>query len=332
IGMWVNPHDEGYFNYRKALDLAKEGGVQVVHYYARWGYIELKKDVYDWKISDFVIDNFHKKDFEIVVVIPIIFSTVIDDLPQDLEFRNFADPLFVSRFENFLNVFLKRYVGKIHYLVIGNEVDIYFAEHRDELKDFREFLLEIFDFLKGNYSEIKIGTEFAYHSVLQKNLEYVVRELNIGDLTFFTLYISDEEFDFSGDIENVEKYFRGMMKISDGKKIAIVETSQSSSEILSSSEEKQALYVKEIFRILKENKNRIEFLMWLTLHDGKPEDCRKSAEFFVRDHPEFLENVKGMARFKEFMCFLGLRNSDGSPKLAWNEWLKQVEDYYGGIL
>jgi hypothetical protein len=66
-----------------------------------------------------------------------------------------------------------------------------------------------------------------------------------------------------------------------------------------------------------ENRDEIEFLMWINLHDSTPEECRKAAEFFVmRVNDEALKDKEIMARFSEFMYFLGLRRTDCTPKLA----------------
>jgi len=148
-------------------------------------------------------------------------------------------------------------------------------------------------------------------------------------MVFFTFYPHGDRFSFSGDPHHVEHYFAAMVDLAGSKKIGVVETSWSSSLMLESSEEKQAEYIREIFRILKENRSKIEFLMWINLHDSTPEECRKAAEFFVVGvDDEFLENTEGMARFSDFMCFLGLRRSDSTPKPAWYTWMEQVEAYY----
>jgi hypothetical protein len=35
-----------------------------------------------------------------------------------------------------------------------------------------------------------------------------------------------------------------------------------------------------------------------------------------------------MDAFVTFICYFGLRQSDGNPKQAWEVWVQQAEEYY----
>ena len=323
VGLWINPKEADMKYYDEALKTAREAKIQLAHLYVQWGLTEKSSGKYDWSIPDYILGKFDKYGFEAVVVIPIIFTTKLDVMPEDVEFKSFSDPEFVSRFVHFTQTLMERY-STIKYLIIGNEIDIYLYSHPDEVDDFRTLVEAVTSAL-----DVCVGTEFAIHNVVSVRCESLVQKALTGDMVFYTLYPTGQDFSYGGDPHDVQSYFDAMLDLAGGKKIAVVETSWSSSHLLESSEEKQAEYIKEIFNILKENKSRIEFLIWINLHDSTPEECRKAAEFFVKGvDEEILNNEQIMARFSDFMCFLGLFKTDGTPKPAWYTWLDQVEQYY----
>ncbi len=325
LGLWINPKNADMNFYDEALEQAREAQVQITHLYVQWGLVEKSSGKYDWAIPDYLMGKFKKNGFEVVVVIPIIFTTKLDVMPEDVHFKRFSDPQFQDRFVKFTKTLTDRYKDIMKYLIIGNEIDVYLNTHPDEASDFRT-LVEA----AAAANDITVGTEVAIHSVVQTNGQNIAKKALAGDMVFYTFYAQGDNFSFGGDPHSVEKYFTEMFNLAGGKKIAVVETSWSSSRLLESSEEKQAEYVKEVFKILKKNKDKIEFLMWITLHDSTLEECRKSAEFFVKGvYDDILKDAEVMARFSEFMCCMGLRRTDGTPKPAWYTWLEEVKTYYG---
>jgi len=324
LGLWINPKHADMKYYDEALEIAREAQIQIAHLYVQWGLVEKSAEEYDWTIPDYILGKFKKYNFEAVVVIPIIFTTKLDVMPSDITFKSFSDPQFTERFVQFTETFIERYKDTVHYLIIGNEIDVYLYQHPDCASDFGRLVQAVAD-----AHSVTVGTEFAIHSVVQYNCQHIARKALAGDMVFFTFYPMGGNFSFGGNPHTVDSFFDAMFDLAGDKKIAVVETSWSSSPSLESSEEKQAVYVENLFRILKEHKSRIEFLMWINLHDSTSQECRKAAEFFITGvDDEFLKNTEGMARFSEFMCFLGLQKSDGTPKLAWYTWMEQVKAYY----
>lgn len=324
LGMWITPREADMDHYDEALNLAREAHVQIAHLYIQWGLVEKSRNEYDWIIPDYVLGKFKKYGFEAVVVIPLIFTTKLDVMPSDITFTGFQDPDLVSRFVAFSELLLERYGSTIRYLVIGNEVDIYLSQHPEHIAGFKALVEAV-----ARVSSIPVGTELAIHSVVQSRTEDIARDVIAGDMVFYTLYPTGDAFSFGERVEDTTAYFDAMITLAGTRKIAVVETSWSSSPTLESSEEAQAQYITKLFEILTQNRDRIEFLMWITLHDSTPEECRESAAFFVTGvNEEILLDENTMERFADFMCYLGLRRTDGTPKPSWYQWLTQAEAYY----
>jgi hypothetical protein len=327
LGMWINPKEGDMAHYDEALSLAREAQIQLAHVYVQWGLVEKSRDEYDWEVPDYILGKFEKYGFEAVVVIPIIFTTKLDVMPSDIQFTGFSDPDVVSRFVTFSETLLERYKSTVKYLVIGNEVDIYLATYPEHITDFKALVEAV-----ARVSDVPVGTELAIHSVVQSKTQDIAQKVIAGDMVFYTLYPTGENFSFGGDVEDAADYFDAMFTLAGTKKIAVVETSWSSSPNLESSEETQARYITELFQILTQNRDRIEFLMWITLYDSIPQQCEESAKFFVTGvNDQILNDSTLMGRFAEFMCYLGLRSADGTPKPAWYQWLAEVEAYYTSL-
>ena len=151
----------------------------------------------------------------------------------------------------------------------------------------------------------------------------------MGDFNAFTLYIYGDKFAFEGVNGETGTYFDEMKAISD-KPFAMLETGWSTSPMLKSSEEKQVEYIDEVFDILEEKKDRIEFLGWFDSNDVAEESCAEIAESFIS--PSMGENItenEYWAYFEEFICTLGLKDVNNKPKLGWNEWITRSREYAG---
>jgi len=62
------------------------------------------------------------------------------------------------------------------------------------------------------------------------------------------------------------------------------------------------------------------------MHDSRRDFCAQQALTFfepgTEPDPEFMEP------FVTFLCYFGLRESDGSPKPAWEVWVEEARRYY----
>jgi|GEM_PF-1186473 len=332
LGIVIAPPGEETFMevYCENLKESRNAGIYLSHMYFSWGKIETSEGVYNWSVPDYVVEMNELNDMKMSGVVMVIYTNQIGELPSDVEFTSFKDEKLKERFADFMIEFLDRYGETMEYVEIGNEVNIYLEEHPDEIDDFKEFYSYVYDKIKEKHPETKVSTIFAYHAAKETDSVYIIEDLaDVGDFNAFTLYIYGDKFAFDGVINNTKTYFDGIEEISD-KPFAMVETGWSTSPMLKSSEEKQVEYIDEVFDILEEKKDKMEFFGWFDSNDVAEENCEEIAESFISESMgEDIKENEYWAYFEEFICTLGLRDVDNNPKLGWDEWISKSREYTG---
>ncbi|MGD9091760.1 MAG: beta-galactosidase [Anaerolineales bacterium] len=332
LGMVVNPASDGPLEGTyPALRLAKESGVQVIHTYQNWAAIEDQPGLYSWEWQDYLMDLYHYEGFEVSLVFDIIHTTVRGETPPDLDGLPFDDPRLIQRFTECILAFLDRYPGQVHYLSIGNEVNDYFVNHRDEVDAYRTFFLAVKDAIAARHPDVMVSMTYAYHDAESQDSLDVIEQLNVGDFIPFTLYIYSDGFRFDQGVHELGGYIDRMLAFAEEKSIAIVELGWSTSPSLGASQSDQAAFIQEVFGLLPQYRSQIIYLTWFSLHDGVPENCHQAALGFIPHLPELAQDEAFMSVFVDFLCYLGLRESDGTPKLGWDAWQGGAARYLEGI-
>lgn len=104
-----------------------------------------------------------------------------------------------------------------------------------------------------------------------------------------------------------------MVELAKKRPLILQEVGYPSSTELSSSEAKQAQFVTNVFRAWGASAPRIPFLNVFLLHDLPSQKCEELAKYYGLPHD---------LNFRAFLCSLGLRHADGTPKLAWTSLVK----------
>jgi hypothetical protein len=100
-----------------------------------------------------------------------------------------------------------------------------------------------------------------------------------------------------------------MVASTKGRPVVLREVGYPTSPLLNGSEEKQAEFIGHVFAAWKATNGRIPFLTFFVLHDLN-EQVGKSMMNSYNAPPTAI-------KLKEFLCSLGLRRADGTPKLGW---------------
>ncbi len=68
-------------------------------------------------------------------------------------------------------------------------------------------------------------------------------------------------------------------------------------------------------------------MTWFILYDSSEEESRKVAESFIEPDDPILENDRFMDPFSNFIRYLGLIESDGTPREGWTEFTQRAQEY-----
>ncbi len=245
----------------------------------------------------------------------MIHTTLRGPIPEDLKDKDFDDPEFIQRFTDFILNVLERY--PVQYLSIGNEVNDYFVNHRDEIPAYKTFFLSVKGAIKERYPDVKVAMTFAYHDAEQTNAVDIIQQLNLGDFLPVTLYIYNQGFMYNRDPAELEAYLNRILDLAGETPIAFAEIGWNTADSLEGTQADQEVFVREAFRLLAKHREKIEFLAWFDLHDSKPENAYDAALTFLPDNSNMIHDEAFMKAFVDFLSYHGLRENDGTPKLAW---------------
>lgn len=99
-----------------------------------------------------------------------------------------------------------------------------------------------------------------------------------------------------------------MLALAGAKPLLLQEVGYPAAASTGSSEARQAAFVSNVFAAWKAEPGRIPLLNFFLLHDFTPQMCSDFGLYY---------GTSGSANFTDFLCTLGLRHADGTPRSAW---------------
>lgn len=296
-----------------AFQKAREAGIGIAIWTYDWGTAEKKIGKYDWSFLDYVTERTEQNGFKFSLSLEVVHITQKANYPKGIKFTRFNEPFFVDNFKIFIGKLVKRYKGKINYLWIGQEVELYLHNHPEQKQPFLEFFKEVKKEIKSIAPEITVGIVGSYHLAREVNETKLLQEFaRVSDVLALTLYMEADVDD--PEISDTKNYFDGLINLISEKKIAIHETAWSSGG-KKGSEQKQTQFVMELAKAINKHKAHFEFISWYMLHDFSDADSKIAASAY------------GMQTDKNFVTWqgsLGLLKNDGTEKPAWRIWKEQM--------
>ena len=307
---------------------ASSTGIGRSNVYMFWNIIEPEQRNYNWDQYDILMSFNKKSDLKVTLYFSLINGNTLGPFPNWIGKPSLAS-ISEDRLIEVLDTILSRY-DIVDTLIIAGETDAHFRYNEQDIPVYAELFNNVYDQLKEKHPDIKIGNAFSLHGVLNKNLEHIVEDLAIGDFVAFTYFPVDSLNEINKNstaaISDLEKTF----DLVPNKNVAFFEISWSTADLVGGSQTAQKEFLNLLFDFYKENESKLEFVTWYRLNDRPQDSC-----YIDPESVEGTINIGGesglgsseyvVERLSSYICNAGLLKTDGNPKLAWNEFSKQVE-------
>lgn len=271
-------------------------------------------------LSD-AIDNAISHDMAQFIGIQMI-NTNQREMPAEFATADFDDPAVIAQFKLLLDRVVTPNAGKIKYLSIGNEVDAYLRAHPAEWASYKMFFDAAVDYAHTLDPDIQVGVTATAEGALTLSTTQLQQLNENSDVVILTYY----PIDFAGDgtvtvrtPQSPAVDFTEMLGFAGDRPLILQEVGYPASPLNSSSENMQSQFIESVFSAWRDNAENIPFLNFFVLHDFTAQMC---AEFTSYYGAAGLANAES---FGAYLCTLGLRKDDGTPRAAWDTLLQQVE-------
>jgi hypothetical protein len=238
-----------------------------------------------------------------------VLDTTVNTVPADLRPSTFDSTAVIGRFHALLDT-LRPSLAGVRYLSIGNEVDVYLRQHPEQRDAYHRFLVDAVEYAHATLPGVAIGVTSTFDGAGP-----IADLLGVGDTVILTYYPLGPGFvprppsTATGDLVR-------MLDLAGGKPLVLQEVGYPSDPRLSSSDDAQAAFVRAVFDAWHGAGSRAPFLNWFALHDFTPELCGQLAGYYGGP-PD--------PAFTAFLCSLGLRRVDGTPKPAWSALVEAAQ-------
>ncbi len=332
VGLVINAsnNDLDFEDFRASVLAARQGGVRASHTYFTWGDIETAPGEYDWRVPDLLVDVLVLEGIRMSVVIDFIHTSVPGKVPADLEGLAFDDPRYIERASAFSVAVAEHFGDSLDYLMLGNEINIYLAQHPEQVAPFLSAYQAMRQAVHAAQPELPVGTVLAFHELMSAGDYGLIQQFSVGDFLAYTYYPHAPGFRYDGPTDGFGAVLDAMIDQSGDTPFIVVENGWATSELLGSSEASQAEYIRNSFEAIAERRGSIERLIWYGFHDGERELCERGGLSFFEEGFDPGSLGESWEPFVEYLCTLGLRNFDGSPKLGWQTFQEQLEAYEAG--
>jgi hypothetical protein len=292
-----------------AVALAQGAGVRGVIATYTWSALEPTPGHIDVSQLQNGLEYYHQKGLKVLLGIQVI-NTVRREVPSDLAAVSFDDPQFIARFHTLLDAVRGALSGAEQYLSIGNEVDVYLQAQPTEWKAYTSFYADAVAYLHDHSPGLLIGVTTTFGGSAGES-GAMVHSLNASSdvviLTYYPLQGDAQALPPTSPATDIPR----MVSLAGGKPVVLQEAGYPSGGLNASSEAAQQQFVTELFQAWHAAGNNAPFLSYFLLYDFDTTTCNALGTYYGSMDPAFLS----------YLCTLGLRHSDGTPKPAWDAFV-----------
>jgi len=307
-----------------AFNLAYDAGARGQMTTFHWNDLEPQVgnyDAHELESLNGAITNAISHDMTQFVGIQMI-NTNQREMPAEFSNSAFDNATVMTRFNLLLDRVITPNIGKIKYLSIGNEVDAYLRAHPAEWAKYKTFYDAAVEHAHSLDPDILVGVTATAEGALTLSTS-PLQDLNEhSDVIILTYY----PIDFSGDgtvtvrtPQSPATDFPDMLNFAGTRPLVLQEVGYPASPLNNSSEAMQSAFIESVYDTWRSNAADIPFLNFFVLHDFTAQMC---AEFTSYYGAAGLGNSES---FGAYLCTLGFRRDDGTPRQAWSTLQQQTE-------
>jgi hypothetical protein len=297
-----------------AIDLAYNAGVRGQYQFATWSSLEPQSGTYNLQDLMAGINFLIGRGFQRLLVTVAPINTTTKETPPDLLAVPFNSQQTKTRFHALLDALVPQLPTSVVYLSIGNEVDIYLNAHPAEWAAYQEFYEDSVSYIHQKWPRLKVGVTVTFSGAMGAPAVNVSALSAKSDVWVFTYYPVGLNFQPLGP-QSPSTDFPLMGTLSGGRPIVLQEVGYPSSALLGSSESEQAAFVSSVFQSWLARGDQMPYLNYFLLHDFSDAACDEFTAYY---------GAPSDPNFHEFLCTLGLRRVDGSPKPGWQTFVDRA--------
>jgi hypothetical protein len=262
-----------------------------------WRDIEVQPGIYKNPYLKIANDYYPPKKVAVDLAIRPV-STNRKSVPDDLTLVAFSDAQMISRFQKLMDfVFSQTDKLTLSSIVIGADCDLYFKRDATRWKQYTVFCKSIATYLRTRKPGVPIAFEATYPGLVGACKEELKILNQFSDVVGVSYYPLGENFSAKGPV-TVKDDFQKIASVYPTRKIYFYQFGYPSSQILGSSEEKQARFIGDAFAAWDAYATQIGMINFTPMTDCSESETVWQAQYF---------GLTQNSAFSEFLRTLGLR-------------------------
>lgn len=315
IGIDANPSAKRGFDARaisEAFDTAVGAGMNFTKIHPKWD--EVEKSPGKYQFGDFERHSQRAANSNVPIYLGIrTIDTHKRSMPSAYAGWRWDDPRMIEKLTRLLEATRSRFQGDVRWVAIGNEVDQYFKNHRNEIGPYANLMRGIAPVIRRLWPNAQVTVNFTWEAADRvSDYKPIFDQM---DVVSFTYYPLNPDFTVKS-VNEIDGHFRKLAEAAAGKKIVLQELGFPSGAANRSSEEKQAQFVERSIRAARSLGDKVVAMNFLWMSDLPDSVVEEFAKYY---------NLPNADRFKSYLATMGMFDTQGRPKPAWSVFQKEAQ-------
>jgi len=315
IGLESNPTPAQGYSFeakRASFEMSSQAGSRLVFVHPVWSEVEAKAGSYNFSDVDDRVKLAEMYGAAVLLNIRII-DTNKRAVPSDYAGWSWNDPRMQQKLTAFIVALVPHLKGRCRWVTIGNEVDSYFANHKNEIESYAQLFGALSPTLHQSFPGAPLTVNFTAGAIgdLKGKYKSITDKTEIYSLNFYPI---NADFTFRDPATSGRELQQMILSASD-RPIVFQEMGYPSSAKLGSSEDKQAMFLDSVLHVLAQNQSRVQAVNFNWRSD-LPDSVVKDLTSYYK--------LGNSGNFREFLASLGWFQVNGTPKKIWSVFQKEV--------